>query len=791
MDKKTIFGSGRNAWVILGTVTALLATLVFGTLLASANAAEPTSPLTSKQATDQASKQAADQAADLASVWGSETVWPSDASIWPGTVFLADKKAQAITVGKQNRIPGAISRCGRGRTAVFGHTSFVDPGGLLWTKSAPLAVQLTQWLANRSVNDPKTPGKIRLLACQTHNNIPLVEQQGFEIKAVQSWSEINWDRPDFDVLVCYTWNVPEDLYETIQKFVRAGGGLLTACTPWVKNSPRFKSEFPSNRFVRPFGVVFTTNGAETTVDQGFAKVEVPDPNLNLANAIEQVRLLLNNQKKQKDSDSQRPESLVANSQDVFSQAPPQVWQTIREGLIWTDDLDLTAVFQDVKKLQDQLFVSEQQPIKAQRQPLEQLIATWQTLRAKDCFQITDNSPNPVKIQSADEFPGTVPDTAKRVRESVSIDCSVPDWSSTGLYAPAGETITLRVPKSVASQGHFAVRIGCHRDTLWHLDVWKRYPEITFEAPLNATTIQVNSAFGGLVYIVVPNAAKTLGTQTFEISGAIKAPLFVLGKTTAEQWGQMKRSSAPWGELASTKLIISVPQEVYKTVDDPEKVMRYWDRVLDADAEFIGRPLDRIRPERMVCDVQISAGYMHSGYPVMTWMDVRHRFVSAQGDWGFYHELGHNHQSRDWTFSGAGEVTVNWFTMYCFETIDGTPQDGPQGRMNPEEMARIIARHKANGSTWESWTNDPFIGLAMFVELKQKYGWDLFKKLIADYNSDKPENRPKNDDQIRDQMLVRMSRITGDDLGPFFQNWGVPTSDKARAEAGKYKKISEL
>ncbi|NQT83440.1 hypothetical protein HQ563_10470, partial [bacterium] len=43
-----------------------------------------------------------------------------------------------------------------------------------------------------------------------------------------------------------------------------------------------------------------------------------------------------------------------------------------------------------------------------------------------------------------------------------------------------------------------------------------------------------------------------------------------------------------------------------------------------------------------------------------------------------------------------------------------------------------------------------------------------------------DQRPKTNDQKRDQWMVRFSRTVGRNLGPVFQAWGVPTSEKARA-----------
>ena len=63
------------------------------------------------------------------------------------------------------------------------------------------------------------------------------------------------------------------------------------------------------------------------------------------------------------------------------------------------------------------------------------------------------------------------------------------------------------------------------------------------------------------------------------------------------------------------------------------------------AELGARPLD-VQPQRFVTDRQISLGYMHSGYPIMTHLDAAERFVdlerlSTKGDWGMFHEMGHN------------------------------------------------------------------------------------------------------------------------------------------------------
>ncbi|GAB4143338.1 MAG: hypothetical protein Fur0037_10900 [Planctomycetota bacterium] len=113
---------------------------------------------------------------------------------------------------------------------------------------------------------------------------------------------------------------------------------------------------------------------------------------------------------------------------------------------------------------------------------------------------------------------------------------------------------------------------------------------------------------------------------------------MLGRTGAEQWRDRIRAlPGPWAELATSKVVLTVPSSVVRGLHDPEPVLRFWDRALDAAADLAARPRDRDRPERYCADVQISAGYMHSGYPIMTHLDAAADMVHLEklssGTWG--------------------------------------------------------------------------------------------------------------------------------------------------------------
>lgn len=239
--------------------------------------------------------------------------------------------------------------------------------------------------------------------------------------------------------------------------------------------------------------------------------------------------------------------------------------------------------------------------------------------------------------------------------------------------------------------------------------------------------------------------------------------------------------APWAELATDKIILTFKSDPVRTLDDPEAVLHHWDKVQDANADLATYPAVRPCPMRIVSDVQISAGYMHSGYPIMTWLDVTNAFTdlnvlrSGKG-WGFYHELGHNHQTPDWTFDGTGEVTVNLFSMHTLEVVCGqSPKESTSRALeNTAKLKKYLA-----APDFEVWKNDAFLALAMYAELRLEFGWEAYQKVFAEYRDLPADQRPKSEMAKRDQWMVRMSRAVNKNLGPFFTAWGIPTSQEAR------------
>ena len=394
--------------------------------------------------------------------------------------------------------------------------------------------------------------------------------------------------------------------------------------------------------------------------------------------------------------------------------------------------------------------------------------------------------------AADAFPGKAPSDARSMTKDVSIDPTRRGWASTGLYANAGEGITVKVPAGMVGKG-YAIRIGCHSDTLYHLDSWRRAPDITRTVPIDAAETVVGSAFGGLVYVVVPAraAAESGAPFTANIAGAYEAPLFVLGRDTDDTWNNViKKHSAPWAEFAGEKMILSVPTEVARAVKNPTELMEFWDRVVSDQDDLTNQASARKGTERMVADVQISAGFMHSGYPIMIHTPEASEMVSygriKVPGWGFYHEIGHNHQRGTFTFEACGEVTNNMIGLYNYAHTLGR-EDFTMGHsaITKEKRKEYIQTVKKASDKWAAWKSNPFLSLTTYIQLVEGFGWDPMKAYLHSFgDTAKFGPDPKSDEETRDQFLIRYSKLVNKNLGPFFDAWGIPVSSSAKAEVSK-------
>lgn len=717
-------------------------------------------------------------AADAASILDGVAEVAAPGAV-PGSLAVFGDDAFPLLLGGAgglSRVPiAAAARLDRGRLVVLAHGAFVTAGAAGTADTRRFLHQSIAWASRPRAGERASPrgrgapgpaaavAGLRLLVVGS-DLAPALEAHGAVARAVERVAPLP-PLHDVDAVVLGEGDLRDDAREALDRFVREGGGLVTGLCPWGWLAVSGATSLDANgiaRLVAPAGLAFTKRTVEPTGRLGYLVAGPPGVPFHAARAVER---------------------LAATGGRRGGGFDLVVASTVAIDAVRALPADERRLRGRVRALAasraGHLVPSEREPLRADR-PLDRF------LLAASVASDAERAPALVRASpAAAHFPGAVPAGAKPVERELVVELAVPGWHSTGLYAVPGRPVVLRRSGPGEGPRGLTLRIGCHTDTLWHLDAWPRVPElaraVAIEGDAEGRETVAASPYGGLVYVEVPEGAS--GRFACVLAGAVEAPRFVQGETDAAAWARARRAPAPWAELGTRKLVLTVPSDVVRGLEDPAPLLAFWDRVMDAAADLAAIPHARRRPERIVADVAISAGYMHAGYPIMTHLDAAPRMVdvaglSRDGDWGLFHELGHNHQDPTWTFDGTVEVTCNLFTLYVMETVCGRPPTtGHDALVGREARARA---HVEAGAPFAAWQQDPFLALTTYVHLLEGFGWAKLREVLAGYRTLSPDERPRSEEEKRDAWMVRYARAVGRDLGPFFTTWGVPTSAAARA-----------
>ena len=681
---------------------------------------------------------------------------PGPIGIWGNIAFpilsAPDKEGVEIAVG-------AAAAYAKGRIILFGHNSYL--GGGEGGDHEKLMENCVKWAGNKE--KPR-------VGLKGVNAAALYKQHGFNAEVFTEVTKKNLN--DYDVVIMNMQGVVSDEEgAAVAEFVKGGGGFIGGMTGWAFSQTSGGKDLAVshglNQALMPAGVAITDMSAFDQLRGFDARIELPQ----MMNASEAIAAI----KKQREGGPPLDAAAMkqgTNAIQIAMAAQPPDRSNLKNAVLAA--LGTAGA--------DAVVPTPQNPLTADKNAAQRLRLGMETrvLRLAAGEGVTAHPAH-------ETFPGKVPAGAPRITGEIKVTPSISGWTSTGLYAAAGETITVILPEKLADKG-YAVRIGCHSDTLYHLDKWERAPDITRSVPLTAATTKTASAFGGLIYVEVPGRAKDDEPFTATIQNGVPAPLFVLGVDDDAKWKEIRQRPAPWAEMACDKLIISFPTEVGRLVNNPTELMTFWKKVVEAQDDVSNETAERTRPERIVADVQISAGYMHSGYPIMIPTSAAPEMVTFGKlkfpGWGFYHEIGHNHQRGDFTFDGTGEVTNNVIGMYCYEAV--LKKDWLIGHpaITDEERKENVKKIKKSANKWQDWKSSPFLALTTYIQLIQEFGWESWRKYLYSFDDTACGPAPKGDDERRDQFLVRYSKITKKNLGPFFDAWGIRVSSSAKAEVSK-------
>lgn len=700
----------------------------------------------------------------------------------PGEILVFGEQAFPVVTTKGDGRPAGFvvaARVKAGRVVALGHPGMFsesDKGD-----TATFFSNVLRWMDRRK---GATKAPLRVGIREGDKLIATLKESGV---AVDQLKGNEWVRQldRYDVVMLPVFREEPETVRALGDYVEKGGGLIVSSLGWAwqgyhaKPGERLDRDAAANRLCVPFGFAFgpgvSHNPDEKLRKEGLlAAGDPPDASVHLGQALTALTETLKATGK-----VQPPTKGLAEMAMMLSAAlevlPPAA--DLRKRVFEAAE-SLASVEPPITRLKPagrdddrRKAVAVLESIAATKAPVDQL----------------------KPARSSEFFPGAVAKTVKRVKDfKVEIDTDVdgwrggngPVWQSTGLYAGPGDVIDVRIPREAAEWGLVA-QIGCHTDGTAHHPEWFRPPEMTRRIPLEKPFTKVGSGYGGLLYILVP-PKQPHGQVTVTFSGAVRAPSFTLGKSDVTEWRFSERElPAPFGELVCDRIILTVHAKDLRKLDHPDKILEQWRKIVDCYSDLAGIPFERKCPERFVPDHQIGGGWLHSGYPMMAqdldrWSGrlVADEFVFKTGEWGFFHELGHNHQEPEWTFEGTGEVTCNVFGMYVFDTLFNGSR--PHDEVQPPVRDRKEKEYVAAGRPFDKWKGDPFLALIMYEQMVQEFGWEPFKKVFREYRALPQAERPKTEIEKHDQWMVRMSKACGKNLGPFFEHWGIPTSVESRA-----------
>lgn len=676
----------------------------------------------------------------------------------PGVLLCEGGKSFPLVMGKtgKSEMPVAVaSQYEKGRIVALGHPDFYSPGSFKKADTGTFMRNAFQWT---------THGKTSILVFKNTGVIPALQSvlgANMRVIELKDWAQLS---DDTATLVGYAEDIPEQEIEHVRAYLKQGGGFMTSAIGWgwmmaTKKSVKGESRF--NRLLNPAGLYVADGLLDRTSKNGFSVKPIPS-GATVFEALE-----------------------IATSEKPDKESVAQASATLCTIKTLVDDCDSGEIAKRLNAFMHSESANKTPTVKNRIRETD--IAARLKLIAFQSAWLSKPLQNWAASPAAAAYPGIVEKNVPREAKTVSIHLNVPKWHSTGLFASAGEPITVTLPPG-AEKLKLRLRIGSTTCDNTRHGQWSRSPKVDIEVPLATSATSLSSPFGGLLYIVVPNPVTGDESKIdVTINGACKAAWFKVGRDSHADWEKIKTAPAPYAEIESAKIILTVPREQLLTVTDPVALMTFWDNVADLDAKLTALPATRHYAERIVSDDQLCAGWMHAGYPIMiptvTAKDIVNLdLLKTKGDWGFFHEIGHNHQNHDWTFDGTGEVTVNFFTLYCMEKLCGI---APRQTRMKNESTRAYTEWVKNGKPYDSWKSDPFLALEMFVRIQQAYGWDAFERLFAVYRNLPANQRPTNDLQKRDQWCTRLSNVTGENIAAIFDSWNIPISDEARKTCSAY------
>ena len=739
---------------------------------------------------------------------------PLDGDSYNGGVAAIGQNAFAVAASPNSTPIMAAARYGQGRVVTVGSESYFNLSEPAQSNSkATIARNILLWATEDLATsyEDALAGKGRIAILTKTEDFKARSDLPVDITLIDSWQAADksgkpmLDPGKFPVAFIDYKFVSKDEVPALLDYIHTGGRLVVALKGWVleqfpyvslgtdQSSASLGTDYPLQQLLNSVGLSLMNNQA-TTWD-GTA----PFLNVNQAATYEIGNLMT--EAKSVEAGSKTIDEVQIGFPDSNAEQKMAILTSVLSSTLGALTPS-SSIYNQVQSDSDQL-THVALPVDPKKKPYS---ASLLPVVMDRIYQ----NPSGTKSPFADAFPGKVPAEAPIINDKVvEVDFNystydylrqgtVPkNWISTGLYAEAGKSITVAVPEGTAD---LDVQIGAHTDNLKGLpiDKWSRAPLVTTRMTLKPGANTVTSPYGGLVYLI-PTKPHSGKKAAVHLSGAVNAPYYVMGTTDKEVWKNSVRNyAAPWAELQSRRVIITVPSELVRNLDNPDEFLKLWDVMLDQYDKLVGVAPNKPEPHRSITlpyryvgDTQISAGFMHAGYPIMFFNDpsaidaVTVKGIKTLDGWGWWHETGHEYQQYAWTWGAVGEATVNIYSLFIQDHFGNhsrlLTKKTSDGKTYYDLAFEYLNSNHPNKNFNDDEQNDVWTRLIMFRQLQIAYGWNLYTKLHSSVRDMPQAQLPQNDQARIDLFVVKTSELSGNNLLEFFDRWGLKYSDAAKAK----------
>ncbi|HGO9420014.1 TPA: putative mucin/carbohydrate-binding domain-containing protein [Bacillus cereus] len=370
--------------------------------------------------------------------------------------------------------------------------------------------------------------------------------------------------------------------------------------------------------------------------------------------------------------------------------------------------------------------------------------------------------------------GSVEEENNRLKVTWKLSANEP----TGIYAEPNEEITIDIKGTQSIQAFIGTRSYDEKD-----------PE---EFDLKPGKNVISSSRGGILYFYnMNNEGEVTASVT---NGGSHFPLFILGKHTKKDWDEMlKKYKDPYAvELKGERSLITTTYDSvqkYMKNTDPTDLMKLHDKIIRLENAVAGLSEDSVgvakSPTHYVQFVEkrkpakgdfMFAKHYHTGYIPTAMNRVLDIEVLEKDGWGPWHEVGHLHQQEPWKWSKVREVTVNIYSLAVQKAL------GNQLEMDEHYKNSFEYLEKPKAERFIDDINP----LTMFWQLNVVYGEHFYPRLHQAYRLLPQSEMPHSDEEKKQLFIYMTSQVAGQNLIPFFEEWGLTPNDDIREKIEKSK-----